>query len=311
MDVGMDLGLISQYVFNGLMLGTIYAIVAVGFSLFFGVLNIVQFSHGDIVTVGAFAAFETSAVCSVLIGPLPEPVVLLLIVLAALSAGAISGVVVARALVLPMKGAPSLNILLTTLMAGTILRETVRLGVPNGANPKPFPALLPTGTMSIGNFSVGLDSVLILFAGLFVVIGTHFLITRTRLGLMIRAVAEDEEVAKLSGINFSRIVLITFSIGSMLAAFAGVLLGLYYRQINFDMGILLGIIGFSCAVVGGLGSLLGAILGGFLFAGIQTLVTVLVPFASDYKDVVAFAVIITLIALFPTGIIAEKTSERV
>ncbi|MEP9367409.1 branched-chain amino acid ABC transporter permease [Xanthobacter sp. VNH20] len=307
----MDLGLLAQYLFNGLMLGTIYAMVAVGFSLFFGVLDVIKFSHGDVVTVGAFSSLGAATLALAFLSFLPGPVALAVGLLAALGAGALSGVVIGRVLVLPLKNAPAVNVLLATLMAGTVLREAIRLGVPNGGNPKPFPALLPQGTLTAGAFSVGIDSVMILAAGLAVVFGTHLLITRTRLGLSIRAVAQDGEVARLAGVDFQKVVLGTFALGSMLAAFAGLMLGLYYREINFNMGVLLGIIGFACAVVGGLGSLLGPILGGFLFAGVQTLVTVVLPFTSAYKDVVAFAVIIALIGLFPTGLIAEKSSERV
>lgn len=307
----MDPGLLAQYLFNGLMLGTIYAMVAVGFSLFFGVLDVIKFSHGDVVTVGAFSALGAAALAASFLAFLPAPVALALGLCAALGAGALSGVVIGRVLVLPLRNAPAVNVLLATLMAGTVLREAIRLGVPNGGNPKPFPALLPQGTLSAGAFSVGIDSIMILLAGLAVVFATHLVITRTRLGLSIRAVAQDGEVARLAGIDFQKVVLGTFALGSMLAAFAGLMLGLYYREINFNMGVLLGIIGFACAVVGGLGSLLGPILGGFLFAGIQTLVTVVLPFTSAYKDVIAFAVIIALIGLFPTGLIAEKSSERV
>ncbi|MFG1226166.1 branched-chain amino acid ABC transporter permease [Xanthobacter wiegelii] len=306
----MDPGLLAQYLFNGLMLGTIYAIVAVGFSLFFGVLDVIKFSHGDVVSVGAFSAFGAAGLMAALVS-LSGPLALAVGLIAALGAGALSGVIIGRLLVLPLKNAPGVNVLLATLMAGTVLREAIRLGVPNGGNPKPFPALLPEGVLKAGSFSVGIDSVIILLAGLGVVVATHLVITRTRLGLSIRAVAQDEEVAQLAGVSFNRTVLGTFALGSMLAGLAGLMLGLYYREINFNMGVMLGIIGFACAVVGGLGSLIGPIIGGFLFAGVQTLVTVLLPFTSAYKDVVAFAVIIALIGLFPTGLIAEKSSERV
>lgn len=148
-------------------------------------------------------------------------------------------------------------------MAGTVLREAIRLGVPNGGNPKPFPALLPSGMINAGSFSVGIDSVIIVCAGLLLVVGTHLFVTRTRFGLSIRAVAQDDEVARLAGIDQQRVVLGTFALGSGLAAFAGCMLGLYYREISFNMGVLLGIIGFASAVVGGLGSLIGPIIGDF------------------------------------------------
>ena len=139
----------------------------------------------------------------------------------------------------------------------------------------------------------------------------QLLLNRTKLGLAIRAVAQDEETARVMGINFTKVVLVTFGIGSALAAFAGVMNGLYYNEINFSTGLLLGVIGFSSAVIGGLGSFYGAILGGFLFAGLETLAAAAVPSASAYKDVFAFLVIIILMAWRPTGLIEEKLSERV
>jgi branched-chain amino acid transport system permease protein len=306
----MDVGILAQQLFNGLMLGVIYAMIAVGFSLFFGVLDVIKFSHGDVVTVGAFSSLGAAGVAGAF-GMLPPALALAAGLMAAVAAGSIAGVVIGRVLVMPLRHAPAINVLLATLMAGTVLREAIRLGVPNGGNPKPFPALLPGGVITAGSFSVGVDSVMILLAGLLLVFATHLLITRTRFGLSIRAVAQDGEVARLAGIDFQRVVLGTFALGSALAAFAGCMLGLYYREVNFNMGVLLGIIGFASAVIGGLGSLLGPILGGFLFAGVQTLVVVVLPFSSAYKDVVAFAAIIVLIGIFPTGLIAERRSERV
>ncbi|WNV11762.1 branched-chain amino acid ABC transporter permease [Tardiphaga sp. 709] len=306
----MDLGILAQQIFNGLMLGVIYAMIAVGFSLFFGVLDIIKFSHGDVVTVGAFSGLGAVGLAGGLVVFSPA-LALAAGLAAAVAMGSLAGILIGRLLVMPLRHAPAVNVLLATLMAGTVLRETIRLGVPNGGNPKPFPALLPSGTIATGSFSVGIDSVMILCAGLSLVFATHLLITRTRLGLSIRAVAQDGEIARLSGIDFQRVVLGTFALGSALAAFAGCMLGLYYREINFSMGVLLGIIGFASAVIGGLGSLLGPIIGGFLFAGVQTLVVVLLPFSSAYKDVVAFAAIIVLIGFFPTGLIAERRSERV
>lgn len=306
----MDPGILAQQIFNGVMLGVIYAMVAVGFSLFFGVLDVIKFSHGDVVTVGAFSSLGAVGLAGGLIA-LPPILALGAGLAAAVAIGGLVGALIGRFLILPLRQAPAVNVLLATLLAGTVLREAIRLGVPNGGNPKPFPALLPAGSIKAGSFSVGYDSIMILCAGLGLVLATHLLISRTRMGLAIRAVAQDGEVASLSGIDFQRVVLGTFALGSALAAFAGCMLGLYYREINFNMGVLLGIIGFASAVIGGLGSLLGPIVGGFLFAGVQTLVVVLLPFSSAYKDVVAFAVVIVLIGLFPTGLIAERRSERV
>ncbi|HZT25228.1 MAG TPA: branched-chain amino acid ABC transporter permease [Pseudolabrys sp.] len=306
----MDLGLFAQYLMNGLMLGMMYALVAVGFTLFFGVLDVIQFSHGDVLTLGAFTALAAYVGLTAFRVASPWLDLLVILVLATL-AMALLGAVIARYFVMPLRSAPPLNTLLITLMLGTVLRETVRLFYPQGANPKPFPALLPRASIDLGDFNLRLDNVLMLAAGILAIVGLQWLLNRTKLGLAIRAVAQDEETARTMGINFTAVVLITFALGSSLAAFAGVMNGLYYNEINFGMGLYLGVVGFSAAIIGGLGSLYGAILGGFLFAGLQTIGTVLLPIASAYKDVFAFAVVIGLMAWRPTGLIREKISERV
>jgi branched-chain amino acid transport system permease protein len=292
------------------MLGMIYALVAVGFTLFFGVLDVIKFSHGDVLTVGAFAGLATFIGLRG-VGISSNAVALAAILVAAIVAMAILGMLIAKLLILPLRKAPPLNTLLITLMLGTVLRESVRLFYPQGANPKPFPALLPQGSIDLGRFNLRLDNAIMLTAGALIIFGLQLLLNMTKLGLAIRAVAQDEETARTMGINFTAIVLVTFAIGSALAAFAGVMNGLYYNEINFGMGLYLGVIGFSAAIVGGLGSIYGAILGGFLFAGLQTIGVVLMPFASAYKDVFAFAVVIAIMASRPTGLIQEKISERV
>jgi branched-chain amino acid transport system permease protein len=302
--------LLAQYVMNGLMLGMMYALVAVGFTLFFGVLDVIKFSHGDVLTVGAFTALATYIGLQKM-GVTSNAVELAAMLLAALGAMALLGAAIARAFVLPLRAAPALNTLLITLMLGTVLREAIRLFYPDGANPKPFPRLLPTDAIAIGQFTLRLDNVILLTAGVLVIVGLQLLLNRTKLGLAIRAVAQDEETARTMGVNFNAIVLITFAIGSALAAFAGLMNGLYYNEINFGMGLYLGVVGFSAAIIGGLGSIYGAILGGFLFAALQTVGAIALPFASAYKDVFAFAVVIALMAWRPTGLIPEKLSERV
>jgi len=306
----MDAGLLGQFVANGMMLGMMYALVAVGFTLFFGVLDVIKFSHGDVLMVGTFAGFSAYLGLSAM-GIDNVFVQLVGILVVAVCSMAFLGAVIARYLVLPLKSAPPLNILLITLMLGTVLREAVRLFFPDGSNPKPFPYLLPTDTWSFGSFTLRADSVILLLGGLLVIVGVHVLINKTKMGLAMRAVAQDEETAKCMGINFNMIVLLTFALGSGVAAFAGVMNGLYYNEINFSMGLLLGVIGFSAAIIGGLGNIYGAILGGFLFAALQTVGAVALPFSSAYKDVFAFAVVIALMVWRPTGLIAEKSSERV
>jgi branched-chain amino acid transport system permease protein len=305
----MSFALLGQYLVNGLMLGLMYGLVAVGFTLFFGVLDVIKFSHGDVLTVGAFTGFATYlAIKATVSVPWLQ---LVIVAIAAMLAMAVLGALIARFLVLPLRSAPALNTLLITLMLGTVLRESVRLFFPDGSNPKPFPALLPRDAFTFGLFTLRLDSVILFAAGIAMIVAVNVVINRTKLGLAIRAVAQDGETARIMGINFTFVVLVTFAIGSALAAFAGVMNGLYYNEVNFGMGLLLGVFGFSAAVVGGLGNIYGAILGGFLFAALQTIGAAALPFASAYKDVFALAVIIAIMTWRPTGLIAEKTSERV
>lgn len=309
------MNLVAQYVFNGLMLGMIYAMVAVGFTLFFGVLDIINFSHGDVLVVGAFAGLAAS-IGMVMLGMDASWIQLLAMLLCAISVTCVLGAAVAKFLVLPLRKADPLNTLLATLMLGTVLREAVRLFYPDGSNPKRFPALLPSGSMDIAGFTLRLDSAILLLVGLLAIYSVHLLITRTRLGRAIRAVAQDSETARLMGINFERVVLLTFALGSGLAALAGIMNGLYYNEINFSVGLMLGVIGFACAILGGLGSMYGAIIGGFLFAGLQVIGSVVLPalvpgIVSAYRDVFAFAVVIILMGWKPTGLLAEKSSERV
>ncbi|MES2024164.1 MAG: branched-chain amino acid ABC transporter permease [Pseudomonadota bacterium] len=306
---------IGQYIFNGLMLGMIYAMVAVGFTLFFGVLDVIKFSHGDTLMVGAFAGLTAST--GVLMLDIGSPWIrLIAVVLSAVCVTGLLGAAIAKFLILPLHKAPPLNTLLATLMLGTVMRESVRLFYPDGSNSKPFPSLLPTGSIDFAGFALRADNVILLLSGLAIIAGVHFLITRTRLGMAIRAVAQDGETARLMGINFEAVVLLTFALGSGMAALAGVMNGLYYNEINFNVGLLLGVIGFSAAILGGLGNIYGAILGGFLFAGLQVFGSAMLPalipdIPSAYKDVFAFAVVIIVMAWKPTGLIAEKSSERV
>lgn len=306
----MDPGLLAQHAFNGLMLGVIYALVAVGFTLFFGVLDVIKFSHGDVVMLGAFTALAVSAGLTGA-GVVSHPLVLLAMLVIAITLMALVGALLARLLVLPLRGAPAINVLLITLMAGTVIREGVRLFYPQGSNPKPFPRLLPGGTIEIGSFTLRHDSAILFVIGVAAIVGVYLTLARTRLGLAIRAVAQDPETAAAMGIPFTATVLATFAIGSALAALAGVVNGLYYSEISFNLGLLLGAIGFSAAVVGGLGNVYGAILGGFLFAALQTIGAVALPFASAYKDVFAFAAVIVLMALRPAGLLAERSAERI
>ncbi|WP_406625212.1 branched-chain amino acid ABC transporter permease [Acidovorax sp. SDU_ACID1] len=305
----MELSFAFQHLVNFLMLGLIYSIVAVGFSLYFGVVDVVQFAHGDVLALGGYAGLA-GILLATAAGAGGVGSIIGMIVLAVIATGA-AGVLIGRYLVLPLRQAPHINVLLITLMTGTAIREALRLFVPGGSNPNPFPMVLPDTLISFGGASMRVSSIIILLAGAAAIFGTHFLLNHTRLGLAVRGVAQDEETARFMGINFKRVVILTFVLGSSLGALAGIMSGLYYRQVIYNMGVMLGVIGFCSAVVGGLGSLLGAVLGGFLFAGLQTFATVALPIPSAYKDVFAFTMMICIIAIRPTGLLRERFQERV
>ena len=307
----MDTSLIAQFIINGLMLGMMYALVAVGFTLFFGVLNVIVFSHGDTVMLGAFTGLATYAYLSATYPTMSAALALAIVLAVAIGAMALFGVILGRTLIMRLRRAPALNTLLATMMLGTVMRESIRLFYPNGSNPQPFHHLLPDTSLALGALSLRLDNVILFLAGAAAIIIVHLVISRTRIGMAIRAVSQDEEAAQLMGVNLTLVLVTAFALGNGVGALAGVMNGIYYSEINFGVGLMLGAIGFSAAVIGGLGNIYGAIIGGFLFAFLQTIGAVALPFGSAYKDVFAFGVVIALIAWKPTGLLAEKVSRRV
>ncbi|HEV8308117.1 MAG TPA: branched-chain amino acid ABC transporter permease [Methylomirabilota bacterium] len=304
------LEVLLQQAFNGLMLGVMYALVAVGFTLFFGVLDVIHFSHGDIFMLGAFAGLSLTFAWTAA-GLTHPAVALCLTFVGAVLVTGLVGVLAERGCVKPLAKAPPLMTLLATLSLGLVIREAVLIFFPRGADPKPFPAMLPGGLFEVGGVVIRYENLAILAIGAACMVALDLLITRTRIGASIRAVAQDPEAAQMMGVDLDRTVDVTFFLGSALAAVAGVLNGLYYSEIHFIMGIMGGVIGFSAAAIGGLGNVYGAILGGLLFGVLQTLAAAFIPRGSEFRDVVAFAVVMVFMVLRPTGILGEKAVERV
>jgi branched-chain amino acid transport system permease protein len=302
-------GVIGQHLLNGLMQGTIYGLVAIGFTIFFGVMNVIKFSHGDVLTVGAFAGLVAAWAAKSL--GLPPALQLTMAFAAAMLLSAVVGAGISHFLIMPLRNAPPLNMLLMTMMVGTVLREAIRLFFPNGTNPQRFPELLPAGGFTVGSAFFRTDALILIVAGVIFIAAVYWIINRTKFGIAMRAVSEDAETARTMGINFASTIPLTFALGSITAGFAGVIYGLYYSEINYGMGLLLAVIGFTAAIVGGLGNIWGAIVGGYLFAGLQTFVVAAMPSMSDYKNVFAFILTIVLITWRPTGLLAERGSERV
>ena len=292
------------------MLGVMYALVAVGFTLFFGVLDVIHFSHGDIFMLGAFAGLTALAGLGAMGLGAPAAALPLAFVGSILVVGLL-GVLAERVCVRPLARSSPLMTLLATLSLGLVIREAILIFYPRGADPKPFPQLLPAGGFELGGIAIRHENLAILAIALLAMVSVDLLINRTRMGAAIRAVAQDPEAAQMMGVNLDGTVDLTFFIGSGLAAIAGILSGLYYSEIHFVMGVSGGVIGFSAAAIGGLGNVYGAILGGLLFGMVQTLSAALIPRGSEFRDVVAFAVVMLFLIVQPSGILGEKAVERV
>jgi len=304
------LELLLQQAFNGLMLGVMYALIAVGFTLFFGVLDVIHFSHGDIFMLGAFAGLSVLAGLHAA-GIGGGAVALALAFLASILITGLVGVAAERVCVKPLARSSPLMTLLATLSLGLVIRESVLIFYPRGADPKRFPQLLPQGGFELGGVAVRYENLAILAIGFCAMVAVDLIINRTRMGAAIRAVAQDPEAAQMMGVNLDRTVDATFFIGSGLAAVAGILSGLYYGEVHFIMGITGGVIGFSAAAIGGLGNVYGAIVGGLLFGMLQTTSAALIPRGSEFRDVVAFAVVMLFLIFRPSGILGAKSVERV
>ena len=221
------------------------------------------------------------------------------------------GVVAERVCVRPLARSSPLMTLLATLSLGLVIREAVLIFYPRGADPKPFPRLLPGGGVEVGGVAIRYENLVILVIGFAAMVAVDLIINRTRMGAAIRAVAQDPEAAQMMGVPLDRTVDATFFLGSGLAAVAGILSGFYYSEVHFIMGVTGGVIGFSAAAIGGLGNVYGAIVGGLLFGVLQTTAAALIPRGSEFRDVVAFAVVMLFLVARPSGLLGEKSLERV
>lgn len=301
---------IINQIIHGIMLGVMYSLVAVGFTLFFGVLNLIQFSHGEIFMVGAFLGLIIINLLNLVLG-IENPIVLLFIAFIGSSIlTGLLGILFGRITIRPIMSAPPIIALLTTLAAGLSLRYIVMAFYPSGSEPQRFPALLPDWQIEIRGVLLRFDSLFILVAGTLLIIGTYLFINKTKMGIAMRAVAQDRETAAMMGVNINKVIDITFVVSGVLAACAGIFNGLYYREIIFDMGALYGVVGFSAAVIGGLGNIFGAIVGGFLFALLASFTSAFVPGGSAYRFVVAFAFLIICLVIMPKGILGIRREKR-
>lgn len=253
-----------EVLFIALMLSSTYILIAVGFTLLFGAIDIVQFAHGDVAMLGAFISIILYGLVDVtgMSTVLPAWMWIAFIIIASLLITGALGVVFERVVVKPFRDSPLLMVLVATVALGIIIRESVRLFYPEGSNPQVFPVFFPQAGFSIGPLYFKVEHFIILGISIFLIFGLMLFINRTKMGLAIRAISQNREAANLMGINPDLAIMVTFFTGSLLAGIAGILIGSYFNVVKFDIGLMGGIKDFSAAVVGGLGNFQGAILGG-------------------------------------------------
>ncbi|WP_114394372.1 ABC transporter permease subunit [Oleisolibacter albus] len=310
MDSAVALGTFLQHLINGLTLGAIYGLIAIGYTMVYGIIRMINFAHGEIYMIGAFVGvtgftlLSAAGVGSVALGLLAVLVVSILFTAA-------YGWTVERVAYRPLRGAPKLAPLISAIGMSILLQNYVMLT--QGARPKPLQPVLVGGlTLWRGeNFDLSISYIqlFIMLLTLVLMLGFTQLIQRTPLGRAQRACEQDRTMAALLGINVDRTISLTFVMGASLAAVAGVLVTMYYGVIDFFIGFLAGMKAFTAAVLGGIGSLPGAMLGGVLIGLIEAFFTGYVSGA--YKDVAAFSVLILVLVLRPTGLLGRPDIEKV
>lgn len=302
--------LVAQHLLNWLVLGSIYTLIALGFSLLFGVLDVIHFSHGDVSIAGPFIALAVVQMVAGWAVPLTGAGALLLAILLAAAAIGVLGVLLEWLVIRRFRSAPAMMALVATVALGTVIRELIRTLYPQGSNPKPFPALT-SDVIRLGDIVVPVFSLVVIAVSVLTVGALMVLLNHTPVGVRIRAVAEDRNIARLMAIRPNRIFAVTFFIASAVGAVGAVFFVSHAGVVRFDYGVQLGLIGFSAAVIGGLGSMQGAILGSLLIAGIDTLVQIAVPDGASYRLVFIFLLVVAVLVLKPSGILGKPVFEKV
>ena len=303
---------IEQIIF-ALMLSSTYALITVGFTLFFGAINIVHFSHGDVAMLGAFFGIIIYGLFGFTewMGHVPSWVMTPAIFLFTFILVGFLGTFFERTVIKPFRKSPLLMILVATIALGIVIRESVRLFYPQGSNPQVFPRILPQVSFEIGSLLIRFDHLLIFLISILLISFMFLFINRTKTGLAIRAISQDIEAANLMGINSDIVIAVTFLIGSVLAGLAGILIGSYQTVVRFDIGLMGGIKGFSAAVVGGLGNFYGAIVGALILGFVESLASAYIPGGAPYKDVFAFIIVIFFLVFKPSGILGDATPIKI
>ncbi len=299
-----------QNLVNALQWGSFYALIALGYSMVYGVLMLFNFAHGDIFMVGAYIGFFISsglvALTSLGFVALPNWLILVLTILLAMFLTSFVGMLVERIGYRPLRGAPRASAAITGLMIGIIL-ETGNLAL-LGARRRSFPTLIETSTYRLGDVSVTNTKIIIVLVSVLLMLALHQFIRRTKWGMAMRAMAFDYVVVPLMGVPLNTIAALTFALGSALAAAAGILFGVAYPVLEPYMGVLIGWKAFVAAILGGRGSVLGAALAGFLLGFIEIFVAAIFP--STLRDLIAYSIILLILTFRPHGFFGEPYSAQ-
>ena len=300
-----------QQVINGLSLGGIYALIALGYTMVYGIIELINFAHGDIYTLGTFfslAILTAIGVSGEVHGPMLIVVVAVTILAAMLLCG-ITGVVIERLAYRRLRSAPRLAPLITAIGVSFILENVMQLW--RGPSPIPFPQVMPNPSANVGGVSISAKQVVVMALAVVMMIALQLFVYRTKMGKAMRATAQDRDAAQLMGININTTIAMTFLIGSALAGAAGFVSGMYYGTTWFFNGFEAGLKAFTAAVLGGIGNIAGAMLGGFLIGLIESIATQYIPGGAQWSNVVVFSVLVLVLIFRPSGLLGESLPEKV
>ncbi len=287
-----------QQLVNGLILGSVYALLALGYTMVYGIIKLINFAHGDIYMIGAFMGYY-------LINILKFNFFLSLIL--AMIGTAILGVIIEFLAYRPLRNSTRIAALITAIGVSFLLQYGMIFFV--GANTRSFPQVIKTVRFNLGSISISNIQLLILGISIFLMVALQFIVQKTKMGKAMRAVSVDSDAAQLMGINVNRTISFTFALGSALAGAAGVLIALYYNSLEPLMGMTPGIKSFVAAVLGGIGIIPGAALGGFVIGLLETFATALG--LSDFRDAIVYAILIVILLIRPAGILGKNVKEKV